>query len=109
MSPNPPDFLETEQDLTGFLECFERGTWPKSSMAITADITRRLLYFFLARCHTSPASRDDERLPWIEAGRIIVSELAPQRDLFLEYYSFDLVRSVEARRIWVEPDLKALP
>jgi hypothetical protein len=29
--------------------------------------------------------------------------------LFPEYYSYDVVKSVEARRLWMEPDLKQLP
>ncbi|MBZ5592848.1 MAG: hypothetical protein LAP39_11475 [Acidobacteriia bacterium] len=47
--------------------------------------------------------------PRIEAVRMVVTELAPQRELFREYYSFDVVRSVEARRAWIAPDLKPLP
>jgi hypothetical protein len=45
----------------------------------------------------------------IEAVRLLVDEFAAQRDLFREYYSFDVVRSVEARKSWVAPDLKELP
>ena len=45
----------------------------------------------------------------IDAVRMLVAEFAPRRDLFREYYSFDVVRSVEARRSWVPPDVKALP
>jgi hypothetical protein len=48
-------------------------------------------------------------LPRVDAVRILVTELAPQRDLFREYYSFDVVRSVEARRSWIAPDVKPLP
>jgi len=39
---------------------------------------------------------------------VLVTELAPQRDLFREYYSFDVVRSIEARKSWIAPDLKPL-
>jgi hypothetical protein len=45
----------------------------------------------------------------VEAVRLLVSELAPQRDLFREYYSFDVVGSIEARRSWIAPDVKPLP
>ena len=31
------------------------------------------------------------------------------RDLFRKYYSFDVVQSRDARRRWIEPDVKALP
>jgi hypothetical protein len=44
----------------------------------------------------------------VEAVRVLVTELAPQRELFREYYSFDVVRSLEARKSWVAPDLKPL-
>ena len=44
----------------------------------------------------------------VEAVRVLVTELAPQRDLFREYYSFDVVRSIEARKSWIAPDLKPL-
>jgi hypothetical protein len=40
---------------------------------------------------------------------MLVAEFAPRRDLFREYYSFDVVRSVEARRSWMPPDVKRLP
>ena len=49
-----------------------------------------------------------EGLPRMEAVRLLVSELAPQRDLFREYYSFDIVGSVEARKSWIAPDLRPL-
>lgn len=48
-------------------------------------------------------------LPRIEAVRLIVTELAPRRDLFREYYSFDVIGSVEARRAWIPPDMQPLP
>jgi hypothetical protein len=50
-----------------------------------------------------------EGLPRVEAIRLLVMEFASKRDLYREYYAFDVVRSVEARRTWVAPDLKALP
>jgi hypothetical protein len=31
------------------------------------------------------------------------------RDLFRQYYSFDVVQSQAARREWIEPDLKSVP
>jgi hypothetical protein len=51
----------------------------------------------------------ESSLPRIEAVRLLVAEFAAQRDLFREYYSFNVVRSVEARRSWTPPDLKDLP
>jgi hypothetical protein len=37
-----------------------------------------------------------------------VERFAPHRDIFREYYDFDLVGSTEARLRWVEPTLKPL-
>lgn len=48
-------------------------------------------------------------LPRLEAVRALVEELGPRRDLYQEYYSFDVVGSVEARRSWMPPDVKPLP
>ena len=40
----------------------------------------------------------------IEAVRHIVEKLAPKRDLWRDYYSFDVVKSREARKLYVAPD-----
>ncbi|WP_263408097.1 hypothetical protein [Terriglobus tenax] len=37
-----------------------------------------------------------------------VSQYAPQREILTRYYSFDVVKSVEARRAWVAPDLQEI-
>jgi hypothetical protein len=44
--------------------------------------------------------------PW-EAACAAVTEFGEARDLHGLYYSFDVLRSVEARRRWVPPDLMA--
>lgn len=148
MTPNLPDFLETEETLTDFLESFEQGTWPKSAwthaehVAVAAcyliespdqdaaALMRRgivhynqcvgtinsdhsgyhetITLFWLAVVKARLRELVDD-LPRVEAVRILVTDLAPQRDLFREYYSFDVVRSVDARRSWIEPDVKPLP
>jgi hypothetical protein len=41
--------------------------------------------------------------------RALVDRFGSRRDLFREYYSFDVVQSREARLGWVAPDLKPLP
>ena len=41
--------------------------------------------------------------------RQLVEALAPRRDLYRDYYSFDVVLSQQARREWVAPDMKPLP
>ncbi len=40
----------------------------------------------------------------LEIVRRVVGEFESRRDLFREYYSFDVVRSREARARWVPPD-----
>jgi hypothetical protein len=141
-------FLDSEEALGEFLECFEHGTWPKpewnhaSHVAVAgcylirypddeaADRARRgirhynqctgtidsdhsgyhetLTLFWLA---VVKARLRQMEPGWtrIDAVRMLVAEFAPRRDLFREYYSFDVVRSVEARTSWVPPDVKALP
>ena len=41
--------------------------------------------------------------------RAMTAEFGMKAGLFREYYSFDVVKSVEARYQWMEPDLKPLP
>jgi hypothetical protein len=43
--------------------------------------------------------------PRAEAVRRVVEALAPKRDLWRDYYSFDVVKSREARRAYIAPDL----
>ena len=51
------------------------------------------------------AARDGGRAERVEA---LVAEYGPRRDVFKEYWSFDLVKSSEARAVWVAPDLKPI-
>jgi hypothetical protein len=39
----------------------------------------------------------------------LLATYGARRDLWHEYYSYDVVKCTEARRRWVEPDLKPLP
>src|SRR5579863_2581126 len=143
---SPPDFLETEETLTDFLESFERGSWPRSAWNHAAHIAVAACYLIeypdkaanhmrrgiVHYNHCVGTANSDhsgyhetitlfwlaivkarlrdlaDGLPRLETVRLLVSELAPQRDLFQEYYSFDVVRSVEARKSWISPDLKPL-
>lgn len=141
-------FLENEEALSEFLDCFERGTWPKPEWNHAAHIavagcylirysdedaadrarsgirhynqctgtinsdhsgyheTLTLLWLALVKARLRQLDAGTAR---IDAVRILIAEFAPQRDLFREYYTFDVVRSVEARRSWVPPDAKPLP
>ncbi len=45
--------------------------------------------------------------PWL-AARHALEQFGEDRDLHCLYYSFDVVRSVEARRCWVRPDLGSI-
>jgi hypothetical protein len=40
----------------------------------------------------------------VEAVRHVLDELAPKRDLWRDYYSFDVVKSREARAAYIPPD-----
>jgi hypothetical protein len=42
----------------------------------------------------------------VEAVRHVIDILAPQRDLWREYYSFDVMKSKEARAAYIAPDLE---
>lgn len=44
--------------------------------------------------------------PRLAAARLAVDTFAPQRDLYKQYWSFDVLRSTEARFQWIPPDLK---
>lgn len=60
-----------------------------------------LTIFWLALIRASlPANT-----PCLEAAHLIVDTFAPHRDLFRDYYSFDVVKSKAARLSWVSPDL----
>ncbi|NUQ29633.1 MAG: hypothetical protein HOQ35_14120 [Acidobacteriaceae bacterium] len=37
-----------------------------------------------------------------------VEEFGPQRDILTRYYSFNVAKSTEARRVWIEPDLMTI-
>jgi hypothetical protein len=39
----------------------------------------------------------------LAVAREVVTEFAPQRDLFMQYYDFDVVKSREARAKWIPP------
>jgi hypothetical protein len=45
----------------------------------------------------------------LEKIRALAGEFGSSAGLFKEYYSFDVVKSTEARLAWVEPDLRRLP
>jgi len=56
----------------------------------------RTLMMFLAEPHENASE--------IELVRGAVARFGPERDLFRAYYSFDVVRSQEARARWIPPD-----
>ena len=49
-------------------------------------------------------SRDDRPARILDAVRLVVAEFGARRDLYRDYYSFDVVKSREARAKWVPPD-----
>jgi hypothetical protein len=148
MSDATHRFLDSEEALSQFLECFERGTWPKAEWNHAAHVavagcyllqypegeaanrarrgirhynqctgginsdnsgyheTLTLFWLAVVKARLRQMEPSGAR---IDAVRMLVAEFAPRRDMFREYYSFDVVRSVEARRSWMPPDAKPLP
>jgi hypothetical protein len=47
--------------------------------------------------------------PRYEMAADLIAEYSFRKNLFREYYSFDLMKSTEARQRWVSPDLRQLP
>ncbi len=47
-------------------------------------------------------------MPEFEKVSAAANEFALRRDIFKSYWSFDVVKSIEARREWVPPDLRNL-
>jgi hypothetical protein len=66
-----------------------------------------LTRFWIAVAGAFLAARPDGEAP---SARIaaLVNHFGARRELFREYYSFDVVGSREARRGWMAPDLKPL-
>jgi len=52
--------------------------------------------------------RENPSLPRAQFAALAVERFGTRRDIFRDYYDFDLVASTEARLRWVEPTLKPL-
>jgi hypothetical protein len=52
--------------------------------------------------------REATEMERAEFAALAVERFAARRDIFREYYDFDLLGSTEARMRWIEPTLKAL-
>jgi hypothetical protein len=44
----------------------------------------------------------------VELVNQLLARYGDKKDLWRDYYGFDLVKSPEARRTWIEPDQKSL-
>ena len=64
-----------------------------------------LTRFWMAVAGRYLAGREGSRAEKVTA---LVDEFGERRDLFKEYWSFDVVKSREARKDWVAPDVKQL-
>jgi hypothetical protein len=71
----------------------------------TSGYHETLTRFWTAILAAATKGMDDD---WLAACRA-VEEFGENRNLYTGYYSFDVVRSAEARRDWIPPDLKPLP
>jgi hypothetical protein len=52
--------------------------------------------------------RDHPSLPRAAFATLCVEHFAPQRDILRRYYDYDIVASIEARRVWILPNLQAI-
>jgi hypothetical protein len=52
--------------------------------------------------------RESTSMDRAQFAALAVQRFAPRRDIFREYYDFDLVGSTEARLRWIAPTLKPL-
>ena len=52
--------------------------------------------------------RDVQPIARAEFAALAVEHFVKQRDIFRRYYDFDVEKSIEARREWVEPTLQPL-
>lgn len=102
MYPQPEATRRIRAGIRHYNEC--QGT------ANTADsgYHETLTLFWIAQV-THLLAQCGPELSRVEKVRRLVEALAPRRDLFRDYYSFDVVRSQQARREWVAPDVKPLP
>jgi hypothetical protein len=50
----------------------------------------------------------DSKLSELEAVNRLVETYSGRTGLWREYYTFNLIRSVESRQRWIEPDRKPL-
>ncbi len=102
MYPQPEATRRIRDGIRHYNEC--QGT------ANTADSgyheTLTLFWISQATYHLAQCGPELSRAEKVQR---LVDALAPRRDLFRDYYSFDVVRSQHARRAWVEPDVKPLP
>lgn len=96
------NYLESEEALTEFIAAFENGTYPGAQW-------KHAEHLVLAAClpvrHAIKAATDRDRgLSRAAAARAIVDRFASRRDLFRDYYSFDLLASRDASARWIPPD-----
>jgi hypothetical protein len=64
--------------------------------------------FWMRIIHVFLRDRGNGRLRHKIAAELI-AEYSFRKQLYREYYSFDLMKSTEARQRWVSPDLRRLP
>jgi len=66
-----------------------------------------LTRFWIGVVVTFLEARDSQQ-PELDGVNQLVETCAARSGLWREFYSFDLIQSVESRRQWIEPDRKAL-
>jgi hypothetical protein len=67
------------------------------------------LTLFWLRTISGRLSRPDRPAETLDAIRMVVAEFGQRRDLYRNFYSFDVVKSRQARAKWVPPDAAGKP
>ena len=100
--PQPEATRRIRDGIRHYNEC--QGT----PNAVDSGYHETLTLFWISQA-THHLAQCGPELSRAEKVQRLVEALAPRRDLFRDYYSFDVVRSQQARREWVAPDVKPLP
>jgi hypothetical protein len=65
-----------------------------------------IFWVYLVAAHLASL---DPSMSRVDKVRNVVETFTAHRDIFRGYWSFDVTKSVEARKKWVPPDLRPLP
>lgn len=99
--------LDPERDMPGLIRAYNAATGGVNSD--TEGYHETITQASLRATRGFLASLPDSRLPLFEACNLLLATDLGQPGWLLAYWTRERLFSVEARRAWVEPDLRALP